>query len=91
MNTTKTFLRTAGLRFEILTLDILNSKKYYALNSKFRSARVQVFHPYGMIYYMCETVTILIKSVQVNTMLTTAACTNLPSPGHYLNPRSSVK
>jgi hypothetical protein len=62
MNTTKTSFRTDGpLRAELLTLDFLNSNKCYVINSKFRSVRVQVFHPYGTIFYMCETVTKLIK------------------------------
>jgi hypothetical protein len=65
MNTTKTSFRTADLRSEILTLDFLNLKKCYVLNSKFRSARVQVLHPYGIIHYMCEIVKKLIKAYKL--------------------------
>jgi len=61
MNTKKTSFRTAGLLAKLLTLDFLNSKKCYVLDRKFRNVRVQVFHPYGMICYVCETVTKLIK------------------------------
>ena len=63
MNTTETSFRTAGA--ELLTLDFMNSKKCNVLKSKFRSVRVQVFHPYGKIHYMCEIVTELIKACKL--------------------------